>query len=67
MVLAEAKAWRTALPSMGAHLERLGASIRGYQVSGFVVHRPQGDAARISALRPGVRAGDLDRFLDVVG
>ena len=41
-------------------------SVKGYQASAFVVHRPQGDAARLSALRPGVRAGSLEQILDVV-
>lgn len=66
LVLAEAKASRTALPQMGIPLERLAASIKGYQVSRFVIHRPQGEGARLSALRPDVRAGDLGQFLESI-
>jgi hypothetical protein len=31
------------------------------------VYRPQGEAVRLWALRPGVQAGDLERFLTLIG
>lgn len=67
LVLVEAKASHTASPHMAASLDRLSASARQHQVTRFLVHRPLGEAARLSALRPGVEAGDLDRLLTVLG
>jgi predicted AAA+ superfamily ATPase len=67
LVLIEAKASRTMVPNTGISLDRLAAAVKGYQASRFVVHRPQGEAARLSALRPGVQAGDLERLLTLIG
>jgi uncharacterized protein len=67
LVLVEAKASRTVVPNAGVTLDRLAAAVTGYQTSRFVVHRPQGEAARLSALRPGVQAGDLERLLALIG
>jgi len=67
LVLVEAKASRTVVPNTGISLDRLAAAVKGYQASRFVVHRPQGEAARLSALRPGVQAGDLERLLALIG
>lgn len=67
LVLVEAKASRTVVPNTGGSLDRLAAAVKGYQVSRFVVHRPQGEASRLSALRPGVQAGDLERLLALIG
>ena len=67
LVLVEAKASRTVVPDTGVSLDRLAAAVKGYQASRFVVHRPQGEAARLSALRPGVQAGDLERLLALIG
>ena len=63
LVLVEAKASRTAVPQMATSLERLSTAISRYRTSRFVVYRPQGEAARLSALRPGVEAGGLERLL----
>ena len=67
LVLVEAKASRTVVPNTGVSLDRLAAAVKGYQASRFIVHRPQGEAARLSALRPGVQAGDLERLLALIG
>ena len=63
LVLVEAKASRTAVPQMAGPLDRLSTAISRHRVSRFLVYRPQGEAARLSALRPGVEAGDLERLL----
>jgi hypothetical protein len=63
LLLVEVRASRTALPQMAAPLDRLAAAISRYQVSRLVVYRPHGEAARLSALRPGVEAGGLARLL----
>jgi predicted AAA+ superfamily ATPase len=63
LVLVEAKASRTVVPQMAAALDRLGAAVTRHHVSRFLVYRPQEEAARLSALRPGVEAGGLDRLL----
>ena len=66
LALVEAKASRTAVPQMAAALDRLSAAISHHRVSRFLVYRPQGEAARLSALRPGVEAGGLERLLTVL-
>jgi uncharacterized protein len=66
LVLAEAKASRTAVPQMAAPLERLSAAVSRYRTRRFIVCRPQGEAVRLSALRPGVAAGDLQRLLTLL-
>lgn len=63
LVLVEAKASRTVVPETGGALDRLAAAVEHYQASRFVVYRPQAGAARLSALRPGVEAGSLERLL----
>ncbi len=67
LLFVEAKASRTVVPQMAASLARLAAGVRRYHVSRFVVHRPQGEATRLAALRPGVQAGDLRRLLMLLG
>ena len=67
LVLVEAKASRTVVPQMAAPLDRLSAAATRHQVNRFLVYRPLGEAARLSALRPGVEAGDLERLLTVLG
>ncbi len=67
LVLVEAKASRTAAPRMAASLDRLSTAITRHRVSRFLVYRPQGEAARLSALRPGVKAGGLERLLALLG
>jgi predicted AAA+ superfamily ATPase len=66
LVLIEAKASRTAVPHMGASLDRLSTAAKGYRISRLLVYRPQGEAARLSALRPGIQAGDLQRLLTLI-
>ena len=67
LILVEAKASRTVVPQMGTSLLRLANGGRRYRLSRFLVYRPQGEAARLSALRPGVQAGDLNRLLTLIG
>ena len=67
LVLVEAKASRTVVPQMAAALDRLSAAVRHYRLSRVLVYRPHGEAARLSALRPGVEAGGLERLLAVLG
>lgn len=67
LVLVEAKASRTVVPRRGASLDRLSAAVKRYRLNRFLVYRPQGEAARLSALRPGVQAGDLERLLTLIG
>jgi predicted AAA+ superfamily ATPase len=66
LVLIEAKASRTAMPGMAVPLDRLARSVSSYEVARFVVHRPLGAAASISALRPGVRAGGIGDLLRIL-
>jgi predicted AAA+ superfamily ATPase len=66
LVLVEAKASRTVVPQMAGALDRLVPAADRYRVSRFLVYRPQGDAPRLSALRPGVQAGDLAKLLMLI-
>jgi predicted AAA+ superfamily ATPase len=66
LVLVEAKASRTVVPQMGASLDRLSTAIKGYRMSRLLVYRPQGEAAHLSALRPGIQAGDLQQLLTLI-
>ena len=66
LILVEAQASRTVVPEMGLPLDRLATSVKRYRVDRFLVYRPQGDAARLLTLRPGVKAGDLDQLLTLV-
>lgn len=63
LFLIEAKASRTATPEMADSLERLARAVSRYQVGRFLVHRPLGETAGLSALRPGVRAGAIADLL----
>jgi len=67
LLLVEAKASRTVVPQMAASLDRLSTAISRHRVSRFLVYRPQGEAARLAALRPGVEAGGLERLLALLG
>lgn len=67
LVLVEAKASRTALPQMGTSLDRLFTAIKRYRVNRFLVYRPHGETAHLSALRPGVQAGNLERLFALLG
>ena len=67
LLAGRATASRTLVPRMGAALDRLSAAVKRYRLSRFLVYRPQGEAARLSALRPRVQAGDLERLLTLIG
>lgn len=67
LVLAEATASRTVVPQMGIPLDRLATAVERDRVSRFLLYRPQGEAARLSASRPGVQAGDLEQLLTLIG
>ena len=67
LVLVEAKASRTVVPQMGLPLDRLATAVERYRINRFVLYRPQGEAGRLSALRPGVQAGDLEQLLTLIG
>jgi hypothetical protein len=61
----EAKASRTITPAMAEPLVRLGHAVSRYDVTSLVVHRGTGDAA-LAAVRPGVKAVPVDRFLEAL-
>jgi predicted AAA+ superfamily ATPase len=63
LVLVEAKAAATALPSMAAPLERLSGAITRYQTRSFLAHRPPRQVAELKALRPGIQAGSVQDLL----
>jgi predicted AAA+ superfamily ATPase len=63
LVLVEAKASRTVVPQMAGALQRLAAAVTRHEVTCFLVYRPQAPMARLSALRPGVEAGGVERLL----
>ena len=67
LALVEAKASRTVMPHAGVSLDRLFTAIKRYRVNRFLVYRPHGEAAHLSALRPGVQAGSLARLLALIG
>ena len=61
--LVEAKASRTVHPSDAASVARLAAAIDRYAVEAFVVHDAGGADAARTALRPGVKAVNLEQLL----
>lgn len=63
LVLIEAKASRTPVPSMADSLVRLRAAMRSTPASSLLVHRTVANAPASTALRPGVRAVGLDQLL----
>jgi len=63
LLLVEAKASRTATPSMAGPLRRLARSIHGFRVRSLVVHRPTREVRVLSALGPGARAGTVGDVL----
>ena len=63
LVLVQAKASRTVMPQMGIPLDRLAAAVQRYQITRFLLYRPREESARLSALRPGVQAGDIGQLL----
>jgi predicted AAA+ superfamily ATPase len=64
LTLIEAKASRTVAPGMADPLVRLARSIGDYRVTSVLVHRGERDDAALGAIRPGVRAVPLTRFID---
>lgn len=66
LLLIEAKASRTASPSMAGPLLRLARAIKGYEVESLVVHRPPRETAAITALAPGVRAVTIPGLLEQI-
>ena len=66
LTLIEAKASRTVTPAMAESLVRLGHAIRQYDVTSVVVHRGTSGDAALDAIRPGVKAVPVDRFLSAL-
>jgi predicted AAA+ superfamily ATPase len=66
LLLVEAKATSSALPGMAAPLERLAHAVTRYQVQGFLVHRPSADLTGLTVLRPGIKAGSVQDFLQLL-
>ncbi|MBI1945451.1 MAG: ATP-binding protein [Deltaproteobacteria bacterium] len=65
LLLVEAKASRTVMPSDAVSLDRLAAAAKGYDIERVVVHRP-GTTAAGTALRPGTRALTLPDLLQAL-
>jgi predicted AAA+ superfamily ATPase len=63
LVLAEARASRTALPQMAASLLRMSRVASRYDVEAFLVHRKTAEDPATTALAPGVRAVAVEEFL----
>jgi predicted AAA+ superfamily ATPase len=63
LVLAEARASRTALPQMAASLLRMSRVASRYDVEAFLVHRKNAEDPATTALAPGVRAVAVEEFL----
>jgi predicted AAA+ superfamily ATPase len=66
LLLVEAKASVSVLPSMAAPLERLAKAIDRYKVQGFLAHRPSREVAGLTALRPGIQAGSVGELLGLL-
>jgi hypothetical protein len=63
LLLIEAKSSRTVTASEGASLSRLAQSIKNYNVTSIVVHRPTADDPRFSTLSKSIRAVSLKQAL----
>lgn len=63
LMLIEAKASRTITPAMAESLVRLGKAVSRYAVTSLVVHFDTPGEPTLAAIRPGVRAVPVDRFL----
>jgi predicted AAA+ superfamily ATPase len=63
LLLIEAKSSRTVTASEGASLSRLAQSIKNYDVTSIVVHRPTADDPRFSTLSKSIRAVSLKQAL----
>lgn len=62
LLLLEAKASRTVTPAMAEPLVRLARAVRQYDTRRVIVHRGVAEEA-LTAIRPGVSAMSVDRFL----
>ena len=63
LTLIEAKASRTVTPAMAESLVRLKHVVSRYDVTSLVVHCGTSGDAVLAAIRPGVKAVPVDRFL----
>jgi predicted AAA+ superfamily ATPase len=66
LLLLEAKATTTPRPEMANSVARLTKSVKGYRVSGWVVHRSAQREPRFDALYPGVKALAVNRLHEVL-
>jgi hypothetical protein len=66
LTLIEAKASRTVTPAMAESLVRLKHVVSQFDVTSLVVHRGTSGEAELAAIRPGVRAVPVDRFLSAL-
>ena len=66
LTLIEAKASRTVTPAMAEPLVRLRHAVSRYDVTSLVVHRGTSSDAALAAVRPGVKAVPVDRFLSAL-
>jgi hypothetical protein len=66
LTLIEAKASRTVTPAMAEPLVRLRHAVNRYDVTSLVVHRGTSGDTAIAAIRPGVEAVPVDRFLSAL-
>jgi len=66
LTLIEAKASRTVTPAMAEPLVRLRHAVSRYDVTSLVVHRGTSNDAALDAIRPGVKAVPVDRFLSTL-
>ena len=66
LTLIEAKASRTVTPSMAEPLVRLGRAVNRYTVTSLIVHRSTSGEPALAAVRPGVRAVPVDRFMSAL-
>jgi predicted AAA+ superfamily ATPase len=67
LLLIEAKASRTPVPSMADSLVKLRAAMPSVRASSLLVHRTLPRTPASTALRPGVRAVSLDQLLEMLG
>ena len=66
LTLIEAKASRTVTPAMAEPLVRLRHAVSRYDVTSLVVHRGTSIDAALAAVRPGVKALPVERFLSAL-
>lgn len=66
LALIEAKASHTVTPQLADSMLRLKDAIKGYDVTGFVVHGGPAREGEVSAVRPGVSAVSSERLLSIL-